>query len=40
MRAALCDTAPVEQRHWQNDADPNPGRAQAAYQAEREREKP
>jgi len=38
--AALRDTAPAEPRHWQNDADPNPGREQTAYQAEREREKP
>jgi len=30
-------TAPTEERHWQNDADPNPGRAQAAYQAEQAR---
>ena len=33
-------TAPTEERHWQDDADPSPGRAQTAYQAEREREKP
>jgi len=32
--------APSEDRHWQNDADPNPGREQTAYQAEVEREKP
>jgi len=28
------------ERHWQDDADTNPGRAQAAYQAEVERGKP
>jgi len=39
-RAALRDTAPSEDRHWQNDADPNPGREQTAYQAGVEREKP
>ena len=38
--AALRDTAPAEERHWQDDADPNPGRAQAAYQTRVEREKP
>jgi hypothetical protein len=32
-RAALHDTAPAEERHWQDDAEPAPGRAQAAYQA-------
>ena len=32
-------TAPTEERHWQDDAEPSPGRAQAAYQAQREREK-
>ena len=30
-------TAPTEERHWQDDADPSPGRAQAAYQAEQAR---
>ena len=39
-RAALRDTAPSEDRHWQNDDDPDPGRAQTAYQAGVEREKP
>ena len=38
-RTTLRDTTP-EERHWQDDADPNPGRAQAAYQAQRERRKP
>ena len=30
----------AEERHWQDDADPKPGRAQAAYQAGVEKEKP
>jgi len=33
-RDCACRT---EERHWQDDADPNPGRAQAAYQAEQAR---
>ena len=36
-RDCACRT---EKRHWQNDAEPQPGRAQAAYQAEVERGKP
>ena len=32
--------APAEERRWQDDADPNPGREQTAYQAEVERGKP
>ena len=39
-RLDSAPTAPTEERHWQDDADPNPGRAQAAYQAEVERRKP
>ena len=38
-RTTLRDTTP-EERHWQDDADPNPGREQTAYQAQRERRKP